>query len=373
MSARERKPTGGKSNFSARSWGIDERRPESSRIKSAPATQEHPNKIDRLIQQEVDRNKHSLAASGLFEQDIISAREAMKRSAGNLRTWVQQERDAQTVPVPTRVGSILSGGVNGFGNLLKETKVNPERYDGPAGAPALFDKDYQLMTPGRPWWERERFKAPHLAKSARDEVRPISPLPFGSALNVAAIQDDGKLTETEVFIGRRPDLAKRGERTVRRELLGEMLDHHEAQEMPAEQILGPEFYGLDRTKCLDKLMATLELDYKGQFPALHKNILDKEYLANVAKSNQIRRVIRPREVYAPPPHHPDNQVGYETSRRKHEETMNRLYGPSSGRAHAMPDRPDTWNRRDGLKAGIPGIQSFTFFAHQLQNAGFGAP
>jgi hypothetical protein len=39
----------------------------------------------------------------------------------------------------------------------------------------------------------------------------------------------------------------------------------------------------------------------------------------------------------------------------------------------LPDNPSTWNRRDGIKAGIPGIQSFTYYAHQLQNAGYGAP
>ena len=112
-------------------------------------------------------------------------------------------------------------------------------------------------------------------------------------------------------------------------------------------------------------------DFQGRFPEMHKSLLDKQFLSTVARSTQMRKALRPRTTYAPPPHHPDNQPGYETSRRKHEETMNRLYGPSSGRAHALPDRPETWNRRDGLKAGIPGIQSFTFFAHQLQNAGYG--
>jgi hypothetical protein len=242
MSARARKPTGGKSNFSARSWNGDSR-------KGSAATQIAENKtIDRLVQQEVERNNKSLAMSGLFEQDIISAREALKRSAGNLRVWVQQERDAEAVPIPPKVGSILSGGVDGFGYLRKETKVDPERFGESAGAP-VYDKNYKLMSPGRPWWERERFQEPHLAKSARDEVEPSSPvsclstpptlflasyffwvvehglcffsltdithitrhhslttcqLPYGSALNVAAIQNDGKLTATEEFIGRRP-------------------------------------------------------------------------------------------------------------------------------------------------------------------------
>ena len=54
------------------------------------------------------------------------------------------------------------------------------------------------------------------------------------------------------------DLAKRGQRTVRRALMGEMLDVHESQEMARESVLGSEFFGLDREQSLDKLMETLD-------------------------------------------------------------------------------------------------------------------
>jgi hypothetical protein len=101
--------------------------------------------------------------------------------------------------------------------------------------------------------------------------------------------------------------------------------------------------------------------------------MNRDYVVRAQSSQLVRQTLRPKDVWGPPPQHPDALEGYATARRKHAATMGRVYGPTSGRVHLLPDRPETWLRRDGLKAGIPGIQSFTFYAHELQNAGYGAP
>jgi hypothetical protein len=111
----------------------------------------------------------------------------------------------------------------------------------------------------------------------------------------------------------------------------------------------------------------------GDFEQFHKYLMNRDYIANAQSSQLVRKTIRPPQEWGPPPAHPDAMDGYSTARKKHREAMNRLYGPSSGRVSIIPDRPETWLRRDGIKAGVPGIQSFTFYAHELQNAGYGAP
>ena len=307
-------------------------------------------------------------------QTPMTERDAVQRGE-NLREWKEEARRAETpLEPPARIGSIGSGGVNGFGFLPASQKVNPVKIDAPAGAPALFDPKYPLMTPGRPWWERERFKHRVLAATPRGaSSRPLSPVPFGSMPHVAAIQNDGRLSEVDAFQARRTELANASPRTLQRELLREMLVKHEAEEVPREVALGPDYFGVDRDGALDKIMSRLDDAYRGNFPLMYRHMLDKDFATKIASSSLVRRSIRPRDMYAAPPHHPDAMDGYETHRRKHEDTMNRLYGPTSGRVHSLPDRPDTWLRRDGLKAGIPGIQSFTFYAHELQNAGYGAP
>ena len=237
-----------------------------------------------------------------------------------------------------------------------------------------MDKDFQLMTPGRPWWQRDRFNKKYLAETPRPvDERPPSPVPFGAALNVEVLKNDGRLSETDDFQASRPDLKHAGVRTVRRELLKSLAANHDVNEVPRETALGPDFFGLDADQAADKLMEDMETTWGGKFPLFYSYLQNREFAIKCQSSALVRKSIRPRSVYGPPPHHPDAMDGYATHRAKHEATMNRLYGPSSGRVHTLPDKPDTWLRRDGLKAGIPGIQSFTFYAHELQNAGYGAP
>ncbi len=106
--------------------------------------------------------RSNIAASSIEAQDVNVPR--------NLRSWKNETRGPSTpLPVPDRIGSINSGGVGGFGFLRPEIKVDPVRRDVPAGAPALQDPANELMTPGRPWWERDRFKS-----SFVEPIRPIT-------------------------------------------------------------------------------------------------------------------------------------------------------------------------------------------------------
>jgi len=308
---------------------------------------------------------------------LITERERLLRTGGgNLRQW-QEETRAATRPLspPKRIGSVVSGGVSGFGTLHKSVKTDPVRYDRPAAVPALLDPNYRLMSPGGPWWQRERFKSKHLAASGREgpPSPEQEPLPFGSKLNDSYVQDDGRISSTEAFLERRKDLAGVDLVTVQREQLREKLARHDKLEWPRESVLGADYFGQGVDETVDALMDRLQTDYKGDFDKLWVGFKNHEYASKVRGSNQVRNAVRPGVLYEPPPNHPDSMDGYNTTRTKHEHTMNRLYGPSSGRVHALPDKPETWNRRDGMKCGIPGIQSFTFYAHQLQNAGYGAP
>eukprot|EP00614_Pseudopedinella_elastica_P031364 CAMPEP_0172638864 /NCGR_PEP_ID=MMETSP1068-20121228/215853_1 /TAXON_ID=35684 /ORGANISM="Pseudopedinella elastica, Strain CCMP716" /LENGTH=361 /DNA_ID=CAMNT_0013451853 /DNA_START=115 /DNA_END=1196 /DNA_ORIENTATION=- len=307
---------------------------------------------------------------------VVTDRERMRRTGGgNLRQW-QEETRAATRPLspPQRIGSVVSGGVSGFGTLHKSVKTDPVRYDRPAAVPAMLDGNFPLMSPGGAWWKRERFKTKHLAPSARD--RPPSaaqpPLEYGSKLNDSFVQGDGRLTSTAAFLEKHKELAGADLATVQRAQLREKLARHDKLEWTRESVLGPEFYGQKLDESVENLMGQLQTDYKGNFERLWVDLKNEEYATKVRGSNQVRNAVRPGVLYEPPPNHPDAIDGYQTSRAKHEQTMNRLYGPASGRTHALPDKPETWNRRDGMRCGIPGIQSFTYYAHQLQNAGYGA-
>ena len=202
-----------------------------------------------------------------------------------------------------------------------------------------------------------------------------TPVPRGAALNVMALQKDGIGSEVEEFARTRPDLEGADEVVVQRELLRTVLAATDAKEVAREDLLGPEFYGLEREQALDRLMNTLNDEYKGNFSKMYRHLQDCSFLAKVNSSTQMRRAIRPpaAHTYKPPPNHPDRMDGYLTTRRKHEAAMQRLYGPSSGRVHVLPDGPANWNRRDGLRCGLADVQSFTNYMHLLQNAGFGAP
>jgi len=108
-------------------------------------------------------------------QTPVSERDLM-RAGENLREWVQTARRASTpLEVPKRIGSVGSGGVDGFGFIRSDLKVNPVKIDQPAGEPGMLDPNYRFMSPGRPWWERERFKVKHLAETPRTKGRPPSP------------------------------------------------------------------------------------------------------------------------------------------------------------------------------------------------------
>lgn len=302
-----------------------------------------------------------------------TARDSVENHA--IREWKESSRRASSpVPRPNRVGSISSGGVDGFGYLRPETKVNPVKYDVPAGEFAMLDPAHRLLSPGRPWWERDRFKTKFHRESARSEKKaPPSPLPYGSALHVACLAADGKPTAAEDFANKRPDLAGAEAREVQVAMVTRLVAGQAEGEVPPEVGLGPAFAGLTQAQCVGKLLDKLDGEYKGDFNLYYKHLMDDDYATKIRSSVQMRRVTRPEVPYGPPPSHPDTLDGYATARRKHEDTMNRLYGPSSGRVHALPDKPETWHRRDGIKVGVPQIQSFTYYAHELQKAGYGAP
>lgn len=199
------------------------------------------------------------------------------------------------------------------------------------------------------------------------------PPPTPLSRRVALAEDE--TTELEEFKRTRPDLEGQDETVVQRELLRTVLTATDAKEIAREDLLGPAFYGLKREQALDRLMDTLNNDYKRNFRRMYGHLQDSAFLAKVNSSTQMRRAIRPpaAHIYEPPPNHPDRLDGYLTTRRKHEAARQRLYGPSSGRVHVLPDGPANWNRRDGLRCGIADVQSFTNYMHMLQNAGFGAP
>lgn len=96
------------------------------------------------------------------------------------RHWCESARRAETPPeIPRRIGSIASGGVDGFGYVRPGIKVNPVKIGNMAGVPAIFQPNHHLLSPGRPWWERERFQQKKLynsARSTRTNSRPPSPV-----------------------------------------------------------------------------------------------------------------------------------------------------------------------------------------------------
>jgi hypothetical protein len=64
---------------------------------------------------------------------------------------------------------------------------------------------------------------------------------------------------------------------------------------------------------------------------MHQHLLADEYSTKVRSSALMHKTIHPKDMYGPPPHHPDAVDGYRTYREKHERAMNRLYGHSDGK------------------------------------------
>jgi hypothetical protein len=192
-------------------------------------------------------NRNQMHGSQNGTRTPVSERDLM-RAGDNLREWKESaRRPSSPLEVPKRIGSVGSGGVDGYGFIRADLKVNPVKIDQPAGNPALLDPSYRLMSPGRPWWERERFQVKHLAETPRTKRRPPSPVhvgvrgrlghrwrcgvvwpicswymgalkietnsetwlgcalfgcwqvPFGAALNKAVLQNDSRLSVTDDF------------------------------------------------------------------------------------------------------------------------------------------------------------------------------
>lgn len=106
---------------------------------------------------------------------------SQRKGLGELdkREWCESARRAETPPeIPRRIGSIASGGVDGFGFVRADTKVNPIKIANMAGKPAIFLPNHQVLSPGGPWWERERFKSRPLksGRNAQTSSRPTSPV-----------------------------------------------------------------------------------------------------------------------------------------------------------------------------------------------------
>jgi hypothetical protein len=107
---------------------------------------------------------------------------SQRKGLGELdkREWHESARRAETPPeIPRRVGSITSGGVDGFGYVRPETKINPIKIANMAGKPAIFAPNHHLLSPGRPWWERDRFKIkppPNTRRYYEKTSRPPSPV-----------------------------------------------------------------------------------------------------------------------------------------------------------------------------------------------------
>ena len=361
----------------------------SSSVVEGSSSQGHQNPSAR------SRKAHSARSATIAQRALAEAKirtldeDAFKNNAMELKEWRSAYRPPPTpLPVPARIGSIGSGGTSGFGYHYASIGVAPERYPEPAGYPALLPLEggerAPAVTPGPvPWWQRRRYESGRggsafIKGTVNTELRKLggplpTPVPRGAALNVAVLQKDGIGTELEEFCMTRPDLEGADESVKQRELLATVLKRMDGKEVSRHDLLGPSYFGLSREEALGRLMDAVNGEYGGNFSQLYRHLQDSAFLTKVGSSTQMRRTINPPTEYAPPPHHPDSMDGYQTGRRKHEAAMNRLYGPSSGRVHVLPDGPSNWNRRDGLRCGIADIQSFTNYMHLLQNAGFGAP
>ena len=335
----------------------------------------HSARVTTRRSQSKENEKETSAIKETFEQAGITTwnEDAMKNNAMALSAYRSEKRphEEQLIP-PARIGSIMSGGVSGFG-FQHSIRSDPILHSTSAGLPALLQDRKEVgyspcITPGSmPWWQRKhhhsgRGGSSFLKRTVDSEMKktrksPPTPVPRGAALNVAVLQNDGIGTALEEFARTRPDLDGESEQKVQRELLSTVLKEQDSKEVPREVLLGPEFANLDREETLDRLMnEKLMLQYGGNYQKLLDHLRGDIFRVRVGGSTQMRAAIRPPIVYRPPPNHPDCMDGAATARRKHETALSRLYGPSSGRLHVLPDGPSTWNRRDGIRCGIADIQ-----------------